>query len=60
MCATLSKRSKADLTDGRSRVVSAGRPVTGRVDLGEPIEFIVGALRLHAEELGITGRRLDP
>lgn len=28
------------------------------VDLGEHIEFIVGALRPHAEELGITGRRL--
>ncbi len=29
-------------------------------DLGEHIEFIVGALRPHAEELGITGRKLGP
>ena len=31
-----------------------------QVDLGEHIDFIVGALCPHADELGITGRRLHP
>jgi len=29
------------------------------VEIGEHIDFIIGALRPHAEELGITGRVLD-
>ena len=36
----------------------AGAELLG-VDLGEHIDFIIAALRPHAEELGIAGRRLS-